>query len=59
MGTIPELDGNLFPSSSGWMPEGRSATETSGTRREGVPPSSTQFPRRMGLSSRTLWDGCS
>ena len=30
MGRIPELDGNIFPSSSGWVREVGSATEASG-----------------------------
>jgi hypothetical protein len=30
MGISPELVGNLFPTNSGWILEGRSATEASG-----------------------------
>jgi hypothetical protein len=30
MGVSPELVGNLFPTNSGWMFEGRSVTEASG-----------------------------
>jgi hypothetical protein len=48
MGAIPELDGNLFPSSSGQMPEGRSATE--------APGPGGKASRRRRRKSRVGWD---
>ncbi len=48
MGTIPELDEIIFPSSSGLMPEGRSATEASGP--------GGKASRRRRRDSRFGWD---
>lgn len=48
MGTIPELDGNIFPSSPGWMPERRFTNKTSG--------SGGKASRRPRPDSRAGWD---
>jgi hypothetical protein len=65
MGTRPELDGNLFPSRSGQIPEGSGlraqVQRCRRPRREGVPPTSTQVSnsRRSAQESAALRLSCS